>query len=258
MKQGYKKVTNKLMREIFQNRLTPGDKLPTERALAGQMGVDRTSLRIALKQLESMNVLEIRHGDGIYVKDYLKNAGVDFLRLLFLQQEAEEDEVIIDAYIIDEVMAFWVEFMPMMIRVALRRISPRDIKRCIDILNSELENIHDEHAVVESELLQQEVMAEITDNLLFVLLSNSTRPLRKKLVQLFVRQIDVQERKKHVEFKRALFRSRMVDNPESADMIAEGYKKALTEYHDIVRKSWNLSAQDEKLVKDFLASSGKT
>jgi len=44
------------------------------------MKVDRASLRIGLKHLELMNVLTIRQGDGIYVRDYMKGASIDFLR----------------------------------------------------------------------------------------------------------------------------------------------------------------------------------
>lgn len=252
VKQRFKQVANQLMREIFHSKLKPGDKLPTERELTREMDVDRTSLRIALKQLESMDILDIRQGDGIYVRDYMKNAGVDFLRLLFMQQEVSADEVIIDEYIVDEVLAFWVEFMPLMVKFAVRRITTRDIKRFIEILTEELENMDDRNAVIESELLQQEMIAEKTENLLFLLLSNSTRPLRRKLVSLFVEQIDEAALQEHIEFKRALFRSRLLESRENAEMVAEGYKKTLASYQEIVRRSWKMSARDEKIVKRLM------
>ncbi|MDY6906254.1 MAG: GntR family transcriptional regulator [Thermodesulfobacteriota bacterium] len=254
MKQRFKYVANQLMREIFHSKIKPGEKLPTERELAREMEVDRTSLRIALKQLESMDILDIRQGDGIYVKDYMKNAGVDFLRLLFLQQEAAQDEIVVDEYIIDEVLAFWVEFMPLMVKFAARRITARDIKQFIDVLTEELENIDEKDKVIASELLQQEMIAEKTDNLLFLLLSNSTRPLRKKLVTLFVEQIDDKGLREHIEFKRALFRSRLLEKPESIELVAEGYKKTLASYQEIIRRSWKISARDEKIVSTLLGA----
>ena len=84
-KQSHQKVSTTLMRDIFFRKLKPGEKLPSERELADSMNVDRTTLRVALKQLEAMQLLEIRRGDGIYVKDFLKNAGIDFLRVAFLR-----------------------------------------------------------------------------------------------------------------------------------------------------------------------------
>ncbi|MFA5323981.1 MAG: GntR family transcriptional regulator, partial [Smithella sp.] len=71
------RVVRILMRDIFNNKLKPGNKLPPAKEISKQMNVDLSSLRIALKQLESMNVLDIKQGDGIYVKDYVQHAGID-------------------------------------------------------------------------------------------------------------------------------------------------------------------------------------
>ena len=45
-----------------------GNKLPPERELAEQLGISRNSLREALKVLEAMDVVEIRHGSGIFLR----------------------------------------------------------------------------------------------------------------------------------------------------------------------------------------------
>lgn len=87
----HERVMNTLIGRIFCRQLKPGDRLPPERLLAKEMDVDRASLRVGLRHLETMNVLTIRQGDGIYVRDYLKGASLDFLRVLFLQaQEPQE------------------------------------------------------------------------------------------------------------------------------------------------------------------------
>ena len=52
---------------IIGNRLRPGDKLPNEQALAGQIGVGRGTIREAVKVLESRGVVEIRRGRGTFV-----------------------------------------------------------------------------------------------------------------------------------------------------------------------------------------------
>lgn len=85
--QAHERVINILIRKIFSRELKPGDKLPPERQLAKDIHVDRASLRIALKNMELMNVLTIRHGDGIYVRDYMKGASIDFLRMLFYRRQ---------------------------------------------------------------------------------------------------------------------------------------------------------------------------
>ena len=86
------KVVRILMRDIFNNKLEPGTKLPPAKEISRQMKIDLSSLRIGLKQLESMNVLDIKQGDGIYVKDYVQHAGIDFLGILFSQKDENEQK----------------------------------------------------------------------------------------------------------------------------------------------------------------------
>ena len=60
-------VANRLLTLIVDGHLHPGEKLPSERALAEELGVSRPSLRQALRALAMMNILEIRHGNGTRV-----------------------------------------------------------------------------------------------------------------------------------------------------------------------------------------------
>lgn len=252
--QKYKVVMNTLLREIFQSKLKPGDRLPAERDLSKEMDVDRTSLRIALKQLESMEVLEIRQGDGIYVKNYMKNAGVDFLKMLFLQQEADDSEVIIDEYLIDEIMEFWVEFLPLMLKVALRRFTPRDMKQFIDLVDTELDVIQDREKVMACEVAQMEFVAEKTDNLLYLLVSNSTRPLKRKMVELYINSLDDGQLTSYIQVKRAMMKTWSLGDLESIARVADGFKKVLINYSEIMRKTIHVSPKDAKIVDAFITS----
>ena len=48
----------------------PGDALPAETELARQLGVGRNSVREAVKALESLGILEVRRGSGLFVRDF--------------------------------------------------------------------------------------------------------------------------------------------------------------------------------------------
>lgn len=64
----FDEITDFLKGEIFEGRLQPGDKLKPERDLATELKVSRSSLREALRALEMLDVVEIRHGQGVFVR----------------------------------------------------------------------------------------------------------------------------------------------------------------------------------------------
>jgi DNA-binding FadR family transcriptional regulator len=45
----------------------PGTRVPTERALAEQLGVGRSTVREALNGLAALGILDVRHGQGVFV-----------------------------------------------------------------------------------------------------------------------------------------------------------------------------------------------
>jgi GntR family transcriptional repressor for pyruvate dehydrogenase complex len=56
------------VRELIERgALKPGDRLPPERTLAGEIGISRPSLRLGLRKLAAMGVVEARHGSGTYI-----------------------------------------------------------------------------------------------------------------------------------------------------------------------------------------------
>lgn len=55
---------------ILENKLRPGDRLPPERELAQQLGVNRMTLRAALAELQATNLIVARQGSGNVVTAY--------------------------------------------------------------------------------------------------------------------------------------------------------------------------------------------
>ena len=63
-------IRDYLKQYILDQGLGAGDALPTEAQLAQDLGVARTSVREAIKALESLGIVEVRHGEGLYVREY--------------------------------------------------------------------------------------------------------------------------------------------------------------------------------------------
>lgn len=75
-------VFAQLAEAILTGGYEAGDKLPPERTLVQQLGVNRHVVREALKRLEQVGLLKIAQGGGTTVLDYRKHAGLDMLALL--------------------------------------------------------------------------------------------------------------------------------------------------------------------------------
>ncbi|MBO9531761.1 MAG: FadR family transcriptional regulator [Solirubrobacteraceae bacterium] len=65
----HEQVADRLRELIDDQRLQPGDKITPERDLALQLGVSRHSVRQALAALRALGIVQIRHGDGVYLAE---------------------------------------------------------------------------------------------------------------------------------------------------------------------------------------------
>jgi GntR family transcriptional regulator, transcriptional repressor for pyruvate dehydrogenase complex len=73
------RVHDALRADIVEGRLAPGDPVPSERALAEQVGVNRHAVREALKRLEQAGLVRISQGGATRVLDWREGAGLDVL-----------------------------------------------------------------------------------------------------------------------------------------------------------------------------------
>lgn len=60
-------IVERITAFILDERMRPGDKLPSERELMVRLGVGRSSLREAIKTLSAIGVVVVQIGDGMYV-----------------------------------------------------------------------------------------------------------------------------------------------------------------------------------------------
>jgi len=67
--QMHEMVANEIKTYITVNKLENGDKLPSVEKMMELLGVGRSSLREALRYLEATDVVEVKNGKGVYVKD---------------------------------------------------------------------------------------------------------------------------------------------------------------------------------------------
>lgn len=58
-----------ILTEKIENEYSPGDLMPSERELAERYGLSRTTVRLALQELEQLGLVVRQHGRGTFVAD---------------------------------------------------------------------------------------------------------------------------------------------------------------------------------------------
>ena len=82
----YEEIVRQIRTLISEGKLKSGDKLPPERELAERFKVSRPSVREAMRALESMGLIEIRLGEGTFVREISVDSLVEPLALVMLTQ----------------------------------------------------------------------------------------------------------------------------------------------------------------------------
>jgi DNA-binding FadR family transcriptional regulator len=80
-------ILDQIKQFMVEGQLKPGDKLPTEMELVDRFQVSRTSVREALSALNLTGILEIRQGEGIFVRRPPENAIIQPLSYILLMEK---------------------------------------------------------------------------------------------------------------------------------------------------------------------------
>jgi DNA-binding FadR family transcriptional regulator len=89
-------IVRQLVALVRSGELKPGDRLPAERALAESLGVGRPTLREALRALQLLGILDIRHGGGVFVSELQPDTLLGPLHL-FLSLDSNNLRTILEA-----------------------------------------------------------------------------------------------------------------------------------------------------------------
>jgi len=78
-------VTEAILDLVRRGELKPGMRLPSEPQLAEMSGISRTSVREAVRGLQSIGILEIRRGQGTFVSDISASSVIDAQMVMLLE-----------------------------------------------------------------------------------------------------------------------------------------------------------------------------
>lgn len=127
----YEEIVRQIKGMIAEGRLKSGDQLPPERDLAEKFLVSRTSVREALRALESVGLIEIRPGEGTFVREVSVEALVEPLALVLLAQREMIGELFEARRLLEPVIA----------GLAARRATREEVQEMERILDEQAKEI---------------------------------------------------------------------------------------------------------------------
>lgn len=182
-------ITDLLIAMVFVGKLEPGDKLPPERQLAEYLGVDRTSLRMALRTLTRMNVVHTLQGSGIRVLDYKVDGGLDFLGNLY-----QIDELELGGDFLLSGLELFNRAIPSAIRMSVEKSSEDYQGKILGIVHKMYQGVQNGDSNRELAKLDVELVDTLlasTNNIFMQVAGGSSRQIRQALTEKSYELIDV-------------------------------------------------------------------
>jgi GntR family transcriptional regulator, transcriptional repressor for pyruvate dehydrogenase complex len=171
-------VFRRLVADVLSGRYETGERLPTQRALAAELGVNLASVREGVKRLEQLRLVETRQGDGMRVRDWRADGGLDVLVHAVAHGGA------LDAPLVGEVFEAR--------RLLLAEASALAAGRRSDAQAALLGRLADELAASSDDVAAQGLdlafmgtVIEAAGNVAFSLIANSIRDVYLQRLQLF-------------------------------------------------------------------------
>jgi DNA-binding FadR family transcriptional regulator len=151
---------------ILGGRYAPGERLPTQRTLAADLGVNMASVREALGRLEQLRLVEVRHGDATRVLDWRTSGGLEALAAL-----GSADREVIAALFEARTL-----LLAQSARLAAARRTDEQAARLGELAGT-IAGAAEDHAALLADWAFMSTVIEAAGNLIFQLIMNSVREL---------------------------------------------------------------------------------
>ena len=107
----------------------------------------------------------------------------------------------------------------------------------MELLDDELLHVDNKEKIIELELKSQEMIAQATNNIIFILITNSSRQLRKKMLEIFVDNVGLDNFKSHIELKKTMLANQFAGSFDNVLEAAGKYKETLKDLRKKLRQA---------------------
>ncbi|HEX8715094.1 MAG TPA: GntR family transcriptional regulator [Solirubrobacteraceae bacterium] len=159
-------VFAQLREAILSGRYRPGERLPSQRALAADLHVNMASVREALGRLEQLRLVEVRHGEPTRVLDWRRSGGLEALAL----RGSVDETLLVDLFEARRLLLAQAASLAAARRSAAQATALHELARAV-------ESAPDDRSALLADWDFMATLVEASGNLVFQLVMNSVREL---------------------------------------------------------------------------------
>ncbi len=172
-------VYEQLRSRILSGAFPPGERLPNERDLAAALQVNRASVREAVKRLEFLELVEVRHGQGTFVCELGASSALQLVEALLRDRHTLSRELL------RQLLEFRRHITVHVVELAARERSAEHLKRARELIERESREGSDPKVALELDIAMNGLLGEATGNLMYQLVTNLFTRLIRRLGPLY-------------------------------------------------------------------------
>jgi len=147
---------------VVDNDLRQGDAIPSEGQIAEDLGISRSSVREGVRALESLGIIEVRHGNGLFVRETNFDAVLKILSYNIMFETSTLLELLhlrrlLESSIISKVV---------------KKINENNLEECRQILMKWEKNLDNNLPFSEQDRLFHKILYRVAGNKLFTNLAD--------------------------------------------------------------------------------------
>lgn len=216
---------------IFLDELKPGDRLPPELELTKILKVNQSSLRMAMRVLSRMKVIESIRGSGLVVLDYKLESGPDFYSEL-----VRIPELHLGTSFLLSLLDQMPYFLGLLMRSVVADMNLKMSLRYLEALDTQIEFLKQKRApneIAAIDIKGQGAASLKIENPILQSIFNSFRPLRAYMMEIYYSIKG--DHLKHVEAQKSIWTA-LVENRLTKDEYIDEYLRLLTDEFEVLRK----------------------
>ena len=207
-------VFEQLRSRILSGAYPAGTRIPNERELAEALRVNRASVREAVKRLEFLELVEVRHGLGTFVREVRDSSALQVIETLL------RDPHTVTTELLRQLLEFRRHVTMHVIELAARNRKPEHVTRARALLAAEEAAAGDPERALEVDLDMNTLLGEASGNLMYQLLTNLFTKLVARLGPLYYNS-SRDHRRSHANHRALLGALESQDAGEALRTLAE-------------------------------------